>query len=183
MIDRPGKLAAIALILGTALAAPPPTAAGPGAAGRGPRSPRSAADYVVLVWYRRDDPLGTFRYRYYDARKGEYTPAVDDWLRLLREKYPRYEARALPVDLSREEGRTEKLKVGSVIHRELILAAAEAGIVPGAPMTLAPGPHADAQRPARSLPRPETPGAGGSTPINPVGAPTPFPMPYTRPHP
>src|SRR5262249_54571446 len=84
------------LLLTTAIltAAPGGAGAGPGEAGRGPRSAvegrpdLAGIDYVVLIWYRRDDPLGTFQYQSYDVRTGEYTPAVDDWLKEMREKYP-----------------------------------------------------------------------------------------------
>ena len=65
-------------------------------------------------------------------RKGEYTPAVEDWVRNTRTKYPSYRVPVRAVDLSRERGgRTEKLKVGSVIHRELLIAAAQAGVFLG----------------------------------------------------
>jgi hypothetical protein len=184
MIGRPEKLAATVMMLGTLLAAPPTLRAGPGAAGRGPRPSRPVADYLVLIWYRADDPLGTFRYRSYDARKGEYTPAVDDWVRLMRQRFARYEVRVLPVSLAREKGGTDKLKVGSVIRRELLLAAARSGVVLGAPLSVGPAPRGDGLPSVRTDPRPSrTPGAGGSTNINPVTPPMPFPMPYTRPHP
>jgi hypothetical protein len=186
MIDRPRRKAALALVVAATLAAPHSLDAGPGAAGRGPRPARNAhpdparADEVVVVWYRLDDPLGTFRYRIYDVRKGEYTPAVDAWLDLMHRQFPRYEARALPVDLALEEGSTEKLKVGSVIRRELLLAAARSGVVPGAPIAIRPATETP---PSHPLARPELPGAGGSSSINPVTPPSPFPMPYVRPHP
>lgn len=166
-----------------------PTISGPGEAGRGGRVSRTSApnqvgaDYVVLVWYRDDDALRTFAYQTYDVRKGEYTPAVDDWLALLKTKYPHYVVRALPVYLARERGDTEKLRVGSVIHRELLLAAARSGVILGAPMSIGPGPNVS-QRPA---PRPnlwtEIPGAGGASNLNPPGGTMPFPIPYPRPHP
>jgi hypothetical protein len=137
------------LMLGTAIviaAVPGPADAGPGEAGRGQRatgvggSDRVGVDYIVLVWYRGDDALGTFQHQTYDVRKGEYTAAVDDWLEMMRVKHPRYVVRVLPVRLDRERGDTEKLKVGSVIHRELLLAAARSGVVLGAPMQIGPGP-------------------------------------------
>ena len=55
----------------------------------------------------------------YDVRKGQYTPAVDAWIRALRTKYPAYDITSREVDLAREQGETESLKVGSVIKREL----------------------------------------------------------------
>lgn len=161
-----------------------PAHAGPGEAGRGRRTSGldlAGVDYVVLVWYRGDDALATFQHQTYDVRKGEYTGAVDDWLAMMRSKHPRYVVRALRVDLARERGATEQLKVGSVIHRELLLAAAQSGVVLGAPIQIGPGPYAS-QRPApRPGVRAEMPGAGGATDINPVGRTTPFPIPYPRP--
>ena len=49
-----------------------------------------------------------------------------------RTKYPSYVVLVRTVDLSRERGQTEKLKVGSVIYRELLVAAAESGVILGA---------------------------------------------------
>ena len=72
-----------------------------------------------MVWYRRDGPLDTFKYQVYDVRKGQYTPAVDVWIQLLRTKYPAYDVMIREVDLTREQGETESLKVGSVVKREL----------------------------------------------------------------
>lgn len=174
------RIAIASMLWAAAITAPPiPTAAGPGEAGRG----RARADFVVVVWYRGDDALKTFDYRSYDLRKGEYTAGVDDWLKMMREKYPRYVVRVLPVLLDHERGATEKLKVGSVIHRELLLAAAESGIVLGEPMRIGPGPSASRRPTPRTNVWDEAPGAGGSTNINPVGRITPFPVPYVRPHP
>jgi hypothetical protein len=170
-------------------AMPGPAAAGPGEAAQGHRAADAAGldltgvDYVVLVWYRRVDALGTFQYQTYDARKGEYTAAVDQWIEQMRRKYPRYVVRVLPVDLDRERGATEQLKVGSVIHRELLMAAAESGVVLGAPLRLGPGPSATRRPSSRSEVWTETPGAGGSSDINPPGRFMPFPFPYVRPHP
>lgn len=189
MIDHPARKSSLVLVLAAILAVPPRLDAGPGAAGRGSRPTRSArvelarADYVVLVWYRLDDPLGTFRYQSYNVRKGEYTPDVAAWLDLLHQRFPRYEARALPVVLALEEGATEKLRVGSVIRRELLLAAARSGVVPGSPISTPPSYQPGISHSFHPLERPETPGAGGSTSINPVTPPMPFPMPYVRPHP
>ena len=99
---------------------------------RVPTSPR--ADYKVVIWYRQDRPLDTFKYQIYDVRKGEYTPAVDAWLELMRSKHPAYLVAVRDVDLSREKGETESLKVGSVVMRELTAAASLEGIVVGGPI-------------------------------------------------
>jgi hypothetical protein len=101
---------------------------GPGeAAGR--RTAR--ADFKVLVWYRYNDSIGTFKYEIYDLRKGEYTAKVDDWVKDVQTKHPAYYAVVRDVDLTREQGETDFLKVGSVISRELVVAAARAGVVIG----------------------------------------------------
>jgi hypothetical protein len=190
MASRCARSTATVLMLGMAIViavGPCPAHAGPGEAGRGRRTAGTAgpdlagADYVVLVWYRGDDALGTFQHQTYDVRKGEYTAAVDDWLKEMREKHPRYVVRLLPVDLDRERGATEQLKVGSVIHRELLFAAARSGVVLGAPIRIGPGPYASQRPVPRMNVWTEQPGAGGSSNINPVGAPMPFPMPYVRP--
>src|SRR5437016_4123991 len=135
-MSRPGMLSLIILVL-TILGAPRAVAFGPGEAAGGPRAVQAAkpmpsrAEFVVLVWYRRNDPLGTFQYQVYDVRKGEYTAAVVAWVRDIRTKYPAYLVLVRTVDLSRESGSTEKLKVGSVIHRELLIAAAASGVLVG----------------------------------------------------
>ncbi len=50
------------------------------------------AEFKVAYWFDRRDPLNTFRFQAYDLRKGEYTAAVDEWLRRMKTSYPRYEA-------------------------------------------------------------------------------------------
>jgi hypothetical protein len=179
------KLVAILLALAATM---PALAVGPGEAAGG-RRPASTiktfpkgTDYVVIVWYRRDDPLGTFKHESYDVRKGKYTSAVDDWLALMRTKYPDYLVLVRPVDLSRERGETEQLKVGSVIYRELMIAAARSGVVVGAPITLSPGPYAG-QSPSPGMNRLPPVGGGDRSYLNPPGPTFPVPMPYPRPHP
>jgi hypothetical protein len=90
-----------------------------------------AGDFKVLVWYRKDDSLRTFKYEIYDLRKGEYTPGVDEWIKNVRAKFPAYYVKVRDVDLKREMGESERFKVGSVVKRELFAAAALAGIVIG----------------------------------------------------
>jgi hypothetical protein len=89
------------------------------------------ADFKVAVWYRKKDSLGTFQYQIYDVRKGEYTAKVDEWAKDVQTRYPGYYVVVRDVDLTREKGETDLLKVGSVIDRELIVAAGLAGIVIG----------------------------------------------------
>ncbi len=137
----------VGILLAIAVASPA-MACGPGEAAGGRRpTPSTKAfpkgtDFVVLVWYRRNDPLGTFEHQFYDVRKGEYTTAVNDWLTVMRTKHTDYLVVVRPVNLSRERGETEKLKVGSVIYRELMIAAAQSGVVVGAPVNTSPGPYA-----------------------------------------
>jgi hypothetical protein len=109
-----------------------PTAA-LGSLGPGEAAAHSAprADFKVAVWYRKSDSLGTFKYEIYDLRKGEYSPKVDEWANELKTKYPAYYVVVRDVDLKREKGSTDLLKVGSVIDRELAVAAALAGIAIG----------------------------------------------------
>ena len=49
---------------------------------------------------------------------------MDDWLALLRSRYTTYVVIVRDVDLAREKGASEQLKVGSVIKRDLLAAAA-----------------------------------------------------------
>jgi hypothetical protein len=147
------------------------------------------ADFKVLVWYLRTDPLGTFQYQVYDLRKGELTPAVDAWVRNVEKNYPAYLVVARSVDLKRERGETESLKVGSVIKRELFVAAAIAGVfLGGGPPVISSGPSLGSSSSALSassgaLFRPL--GAAGidRSYLNPPGTLFPFPIPFPRPHP
>ncbi len=154
----PGLLIAIVPTL-VILPVPRAVAFGPGEASGGARAGQSAqrlpgrADFVVLVWYRRNDPLGTFQHQVYDMRRGEYTEAVEAWIHDIRTKYPAYLVLVRPVDLSREAGQTEQLKVGSVIHRELLIAAAAAGVLVGEPLRISPGPSYSSQGRAPAVQR------------------------------
>lgn len=159
--------------------------------GEGAASAQGRVDYKVVVWYRKSDPIDTFKYQSYDLRKNEYTPAVDDWVELMRTQYPNYEVVVRDVDISRETGPTEKRKVGSVIHRELLSAAAAQGIFVGQeapPLDLPTVPQRPRSFIAPSLPREPIPGHGYSPLLpsfnqNPLPAGFPVPVPYPRPHP
>ncbi len=145
-------------------------------------------DFKVVLWYRRDRPLDTFKYQVYDLRKGQYTPAVDAWVQLMRTKYTAYHVTMRDVDLEDEQGETESLKVGSVIKRELMAAAALEGVVIGygVPGFQVPtnAPRTGLAAPARtSQPAPRGATLGSSSYLNPPGPSFPFPMPYPRPHP
>ena len=154
-----------------------------------PDAGAGSADFRVVVWYRRDQPLDTFKYQAYDQRKGEYTPAVDDWITLLRTKYPAYQVRVRDVFLDREKGATEALKVGSVIHEELLGAAAFQGVFLGTPTLRPPArpliPRTEVQALPAVLGRPAPPGAAFPNRgyLNPPAPSFPVPVPYPRPHP
>ena len=95
-----------------------------------------------------------------------------------------YIVRVRKVDLDRERGATEKLKVGSVIHRELLMAAAQSGVVLGAPIRIGPGPyrHATPGPESRHVDRDAWRGRRELSSIR-SGPTSPFPVPYPRPHP
>jgi hypothetical protein len=157
---------------------------GPGeAAGGSQRVSAGATDFKVLVWYRRDDALGTFKYQVYDVRKGEYSAAVEAWIKDIPAKYPAYIVLVREVDLKREKGETEKLKVGSVIKRELVMAAALSGIIVGEGLRTSPGSlylgpsQAPSVRHSTGLPQVDR------SFLNPSPTPFPVPVPYPRPHP
>jgi hypothetical protein len=157
---------------------------GPGeAAGGSQRGQAAAADFKVLVWYRRDDALGTFKYQIYDLRKGEYSAAVDAWIKDIPVKYPAYIVLVRDVDLKRAKGETEMLKVGSVIKRELMGAAAMSGIAIGGGLGTNPGAIYLGPSQAPTMNRsPGLPQVDRSF-LNPNPTPFPVPVPYPRPHP
>ena len=168
--------------------------AGPGAAASqaGSPAPPSAtsrhADFKVAIWYRRDRPLDTFRYQIYDLRKGQYTEAVDDWLTLMRTSFPTYEAVVRDVDLAREKGETESLKVGSIIRQELLAAAALEGVfiggaAGGPSRSLYPRPGLPPAPEWVGRPFPPARGLPGTIDLNPPRPSYPVPVPYPRPHP
>jgi hypothetical protein len=147
------------------------------------------SDFKVLVWYRRDDPLGTFKYQIYDVRKGEYTTSVDAWIRNIETNYPAYIVTVRVVDLKRERGETEQLKVGSVIKRELIVAAGMSGVFLDGGTSMGPGLGFGASRApgpttsVGSLNRPVGSTGLDRSYLNPLPTPFPVPIPYPRPHP
>jgi len=157
--------------------------------GEGAAAPK--VDYKLVVWYRKTDPINTFRYQIYDLRENEYTPAVDDWVEMMRTRYPNFEVVVRDVDLAREKGPSDTRKVGSVVYRELLSAAATQGVFVGAS---APTPNftTTPRHPrffdAPALPRGPLPGYGYSPILpmfnqNPLPMGFPVPMPYPRPHP
>jgi hypothetical protein len=160
---------------------PANAAFGPGEAAA--RSKPGRADFKVLVWYRHADPLGTFKYVVYDVRKGEYSPAVDTWLQGVQTNYPAYVAFGRDVYLDRVQGKTEALKVGAVIKRELMVAAALSGVVIGGPGSILHGPSYSSQNRTAGLNRQPGAIANDRSFLNPASTSFPVPIPYPRPHP
>jgi hypothetical protein len=156
-----------------------------------PSNSHSHIEFKVITWFRRDQPLATFKYQIYDLRKGEYTPAVDAWLDLMRSKHPAYQVTVREVDLAREKGQTEMLKVGSVIKRELAAVAGLEGIFVGdgtaAGISRLPAftPGLGSTTAPQGLFRTGPPGPriDRSLYANPPSYGFPFPVPYPRPHP
>jgi hypothetical protein len=154
-------------------------------------NPPSRIDYKVITWFRRDQPLATFKYQFYDVRNGEYTPAVDTWLELMRTKHPAYVVTVRHVDITREKGQTEMLKVGSVIKRELAAVAGLEGVFVGdgtaAGISRLPAftPSLGSSTAPKGLfrPGPMGPRIDRSLYANPPSSGFPFPVPYPRPHP
>jgi hypothetical protein len=153
------------------------------ATGGSQRGQAAAADFKVLVWYHRDDAVGTFQYQVYDLRKGEYSAAVDAWIKDIPAKYPAYIVLVRDVDLRRVKGETEKLKVGSVIKNELMVAAAMSGVTLGEGLRTRPGATylgpSQAPRVNRSPGRPQN----DRSFLNQNPPSFPVPVPYPRPHP
>ncbi len=153
-------------------------ACGPGEAAGRPRAPH--IDFKVLVWYRLDDPLGTFKYQAYDLRKGQYTSAVNAWVKETRARFPAYVVIVREVDLEREKGQTEQLKVGTVIKRELAVAAGAAGVLLGGPVHVGAGPQTTGSQPSTRTGR--IPGVGSQDRDYVNSSPPNFPVPVPYPH-
>lgn len=141
------------------------------------------ADFKVVAWYDRASPVATFHYQAYDLRKGDYTPAVDQWIAMMRSTFPRYEVVVRDVDLSHEEGPTETRKVGAVIHRELLAAAAAEGIFLNGGSTVREIVARETL--LRRLAPIEMPSSVRLVPAASYAIPwnSPFPVPYPRPFP
>ncbi len=175
------------LVLATAAHA---TSFGQGAAAARAQAPDAApdlvrkADFRVLVWYRRNDPLGTFKYEAYDLRRTQNLRGIDAWLTEMKTKHPAYVVIVRDVDLERERGQTESLKVGSVIQRELMIAAGLAGLVPDGGLSprpgQGPGSSATMSAPARSALRRTPLPDGDRSYLNSNHPLFPVPVPYPR---
>ncbi len=155
-----------------------------------PASP-PRVDYKVVVWFRRAQPIDTFQYQVYNLRKKEYTPAVDDWVAMMKKKHPGYEVAVRDVDVARETGPNDTRKIGAVVHRELLAAAAVEGVFLGPmapPLQTAPSYRSRAPFDTSIMMRGPLPGYGYSPTLpmlyqNPLPPGFPVPMPYPRPHP
>ena len=93
------------------------------------------------------------------------------------------------VDLAREKGETESLKVGSIIQQELLAAAAMEGVFLGG-AAAGPAPAIAYQawtsfrtRAGSAGRSPLRPGLSGTIDLNPPRPSFPVPVPYPRPHP
>jgi hypothetical protein len=154
---------------------------GPGEAAA--RSQPVRADFKVLFWYRDADPLATFKYVVYDLRNNEYTPAAQAWLKNVQTKYPAYVAFERDVRLNREKGKTESLKVGAVIKRELMVAAALSGLDIGGIGQSYRAPSFSSQNQTPTLNRRSGAVSNDRSFLNTAPTPFPVPIPYPRPHP
>jgi hypothetical protein len=176
----------LALLLGMVTGAHATAGFGPGEAAARPRiTPRARrnADFKVLFWYRRADPLASFKYQVYDSRKGEYTPAVEAWVKDVQVKYRAYTAFIRDVDLGVEKGKTDSLKVGAVITRELSVAAALSGVIVGSPISSYGRQVQRLQNQRPPIERRASTLTIDRSFLNLSPAPFPVPMPYPRPHP
>jgi hypothetical protein len=166
-------------------------------------------DYQIAFWYRRSDPLNTFRHQVYDVRKGQYTVAVEQWLRTMQAHHPDYIAYVKPLRLKQDRGQTEEKQLATAILSENLEKGGPNGgfgvrdpygIFGGSNLGALLTPAAVPERPRPEL-RDEvsrysrgygfidSPGANrppwflASPSQSPQSLPGPFPFPYVRPHP
>jgi hypothetical protein len=162
------------------------------------------ADYKVAFWYRRADPLSSMRHQVYDLRQGQYTAAVDEWLRTMRTTRPDYDAYVKDFRVDPESGESARKQLATMILGEYLDRGGPNG---GYGVRDAQGIYGSGARPALiGTPRvgtwavPALP-SEGSTYLRGYGflsAPganrppsyalpptttSPFPYPYVRPHP
>jgi hypothetical protein len=186
------------------LMAPPAPADPPGASAPAASPP----DFMVVFWYARSDPLTSMRHQTYDVRKGQYTPAVRQWVETLATKYPAYAAYVKEVRVDPKSSDRERKQLATLILQEYVEKGGPNG---GYGVRDAGGIYggADVRRMLRSgeivaHPGPESqPGAGAYlrgygflaapganrppafllSPSPATPAPMPFPYPYVRPRP
>jgi hypothetical protein len=103
--------------------------------------------------------------------------------------HPGYDVVVREVDLTREKGETEALKVGSVIGRDLLAAAALEGVFVGEGLTglstQMRAPRTGATTAPGMTGRRSTmnPRGARATELNPPAPSFPVPLPFPRPHP
>src|SRR5262245_44237652 len=107
----PGALLPALILLSTAAAA----------RGDFPAAPQPPPpDYAVAFWYRRSDPFATIRHQVYDVRKGELTPAVAGWLKLMRTTHSDYEAYLKEVRVNPASGESPRRQLAAQIIGEYL---------------------------------------------------------------
>jgi len=52
----------------------------------------------IAFWYRKREPERSFQYQVYDVRRGQSTRAVEEWLAVMRTRYPAYVAEFIDAD-------------------------------------------------------------------------------------
>jgi hypothetical protein len=80
--------------------------------------PARPPDFKIAFWYLRSDPLNTFRHRTYDVRRGQYTRAVEDWLRAMKRDHRDYEAYIKDVRLEPDIGQGAEKQLATLILQE-----------------------------------------------------------------
>ncbi|MDR3633520.1 MAG: hypothetical protein P4L84_06770 [Isosphaeraceae bacterium] len=153
-----------------------------------PHASQSSSDLVIVLWLERHDPLGTLRHQTYDRRKGEYTPAVDAWLKMIGREYPNYVAYVRYVDVGKQD-------VGDIVRatvtaeRNELLPESMIGQLPIKPgravgsVSPRPRPSAGASPFKHQIGIRRAPGSGGMSLGTTSSYPFPTPFPYPRPHP
>jgi len=134
-------------------------------------------DVAIAFWFKRDDPIRTLRHQAYDRRKGEYTSAVDDWLRTMRQQYPEYGAYVRYVDVGKRDMAEAVRETVTAARERLRTSALTVRSLTGSSWYLSPAtPRQGAS--LRAMPRVGGTFSGGTPSYS---FPTPFP--YPRPHP
>jgi hypothetical protein len=119
------RTALIGLAIAAAMALAPMAARGQEAGRRASPARRpEAPDYKIVFWLAGE---GGWKYQVYDVRKGQFTRAVEDWVR--RTNRLRFDATGYAhveglatvreVFLDRESGASEREKLAAAIRREL----------------------------------------------------------------
>ena len=137
-------------------------------------------DLKIAFWYDRSRPLETFRYQVYDLRKHEFSQSVIDWLELLEQRFPRYDAYIRNVRLSGGPEKAEKLEIGDAIVREFLVVGTAHGYDFSGVSVGSMARPSSSKSASRSV-RVRTPVFRPDGASGPGGAPFPFPFPRPRP--